>query len=104
MPGIVVLTALPDLRTAQSIARMLVAKKLAACVSLGKGFRAVYRWKGRIESAVETQLFIKTTRKKFEPVKRAIRAAHPYELPEIIALPIVQGSSEYLEWLNGSLR
>ena len=104
MPGIVVLTAVPDLRTARSIAHLLVKKKLAACVTFGRGSRSVYRWKGKIESASETQLFIKTTRRKFEKLKQAVRGAHPYELPEIIALPIIEGSSEYLSWLNRSLR
>ena len=104
MPGIVVLTTTPDLRTAKSIARTLVRKKLAACVSFGKGFESVYRWKGKIEKATETLLFIKTARSKFGPVGRAIKAAHPYELPEIIALPVIKGSSEYMTWLNESLR
>jgi len=104
MPGIVVLTTTPDLRTAKSIARTLVRKKLAACVSFGKGFESVYRWRGKIEKSVETLLFIKTAQHKFGQVGRAIKAAHPYELPEIIALPVVKASPEYLTWLNESLR
>jgi periplasmic divalent cation tolerance protein len=104
MPAVLVLTAVPDLRTARSIARTLVRKKLAACVSLAKGFESVYRWKGRIEQAAETLLFIKTVPGRFRQLERALKAAHPYELPEIIAVPVIKGSKEYLAWLSASLR
>jgi periplasmic divalent cation tolerance protein len=104
MPAVLILTAVPDLRTARSIARTLVRKKLAACVSYAKGYESVYRWKGKTGRAAEALLFIKTARSKFGQVERALKSAHPYELPEIIAIPVVRGSKDYLSWLNDSLR
>jgi periplasmic divalent cation tolerance protein len=100
MTAALVLTMAPDVRTARLLARNLVRKKLAACVSFGSGFTSVYRWKGRLESARETLLVIKIPRANFSKVKKALGAAHPYELPEIICLPISGGSKEYLSWLN----
>ncbi|OGW80970.1 MAG: hypothetical protein A3C47_05885 [Omnitrophica bacterium RIFCSPHIGHO2_02_FULL_51_18] len=99
MQGVVVLTTAPDLKSANAIAKSLVTQKLAACVSVRSGFVSTYSWKGKIEKSNETVLLIKTLKKKFQGVKKAIRAMHPYELPEIIALPMVEVSKEYLSWM-----
>lgn len=104
MPGIVILSTAPDIKTAQSIAKSLVKKKLAACVSVREGWLSFYQWKGKVENAKETLLLIKTTKKNFCKVEKAIKAAHPYEVPEIISVPITRGSAEYLSWLNGSVQ
>ncbi len=99
MPAVVVLTTAPNLKIAKPIARALITEKLAACVSLNKEWFSFYRWKGRIASNREVLLLIKTSKKNFIKVKRFIQAHHPYDLPEVIAIPIVQGSPEYLRWL-----
>jgi periplasmic divalent cation tolerance protein len=96
---LLVLTALPDDDTAQRIANDLVNAGLAACVSIGAPVRSVYRWQGTIEHAAEVPLAIKTTRDRYEALEQALRTAHPYELPEIIALPIERGLEGYLRWM-----
>ncbi len=100
MAGIIVFTTTPTLKSAKTLARLLVTKKLAACVSVKDGFVSFYPWKRRIESARETLLFIKTSKKNFHKVKKTIQAMHSYELPEIVSVTITQASAEYLSWLN----
>ena len=100
MSAIVVLTTVPDSRTGQKIAQALVRKKLAACVSMSGGLRSVYHWKGKVQSARETLLIIKTSRSLFSKLEKALKAVHPYESPEIIALPVVLGSAKYLKWVE----
>ena len=104
MRGIVVLTTAPDAKTARALAKRLVAGRSAACVSVKEGFVSYYRWKGKVVKAQEALLLIKSEKGKFAKIKRTLQAAHPYEVPEIISLPIVQGSSEYLSWLSASLK
>ncbi|MBI2095004.1 MAG: divalent-cation tolerance protein CutA [Candidatus Omnitrophica bacterium] len=104
MPAAVILCAAPDRRAAERIARLLVERKLAGCVSFAGGAISLYRWKGRMERAKETLLFIKTTEKNFSKVKKAIEANHPYEVPEILSLPVKRGSAAYLKWLAGALK
>ena len=105
MPSaIVVLTTAPSLKFAKSLAGFLVQKKLAACVSIRDGFTSYYRWKGKVESTQEALLLIKTKKNNFGKVKAVIQKKHPYQLPEIISIPVIQGSSEYLSWLNQSLK
>jgi periplasmic divalent cation tolerance protein len=87
---------------AESISTGLVERRLAACVNISP-IRSIYRWQGKIESAVEWQLQIKTSESFFDKVSAAIQAAHSYELPEIIAIPIAAGSPAYLQWLGDSL-
>jgi periplasmic divalent cation tolerance protein len=89
---------------AERIARALVEDRLAACVQLIGPVRSTYWWKGRVETAEEWQCWAKTEAGFYEEVEKAIRAIHPYELPEIVAMPILRGSPEYLEWLRGELR
>lgn len=92
-------------REAKRIARALVEARLAACVNiLSATVDSIYRWKGRTESAKEFLLLIKSTRNKFAALNHAIKSRHSYETPEIIALPISQGSTKYLHWLADSVR
>ena len=87
-------------KQAQKIANYLVEQKLAACVQISGPIESTYRWKGNVESASEYLCLIKTRTSLFKKVEAAIKKLHPYETPEIIATPIVQGSREYLNWLN----
>jgi periplasmic divalent cation tolerance protein len=98
--AIVVLTSAPDRAVARKIADMLVERRLAACVNILAECTSVYRWKGVVESAGEVPLLIKTRADIYDDVEAAIRELHPYELPEIIALPVAQGSADYLDWVN----
>ena len=102
---IVVVTTCGSAREARRIARTLVERRLAACVNVHEfPVRSVYRWKGRVESAQECVLLIKTSRKRFVAVEKTIKRLHSYEVPEIIALPIVVGSRDYLSWIAESVR
>ena len=88
---------------ADRIAQMLVAGRLAACVQVAGPITSTYRWRGKIETAEEWQCWAKSRRALYDEVERAIRRIHPYEVPEIIALPIVAGNADYLRWLDGEL-
>ena len=99
MQPLLVLCTCPDAASAARIAETLVAERLAACVTRLPGARSVYRWQGAIEQADEVQLLIKTTRACFEPLRARLAALHPYEVPEILALPIEAGHAPYLDWL-----
>lgn len=103
-PALLVLTTAPDSRAAERLAKILVVKRLAACVTLQPGARSVYRWKEKLEWAKESTLLIKTTPKQFKRVQALLRKTHPYDLPEIIGIPVPCGSSEYLAWLKGSVK
>ncbi len=81
------------------LARALVEQRLAACVNILPGLRSVYRWKGAIEDTAEWLLLIKSRRDLFDRLRQAIEKEHSYEVPEIIALPVVAGSENYLQWL-----
>ena len=96
---LLILTNLPDQASAQALATTLVSARLAACVNMLGPCRSVYRWQGAIESAQEVPLLIKTTAARYADLEAAIRAAHPYELPEIIAVPIAHGLPDYLDWV-----
>jgi periplasmic divalent cation tolerance protein len=96
--GVVLVTAGSEAE-AEKIARVLVENKLAACVSLSP-IRSIYSWQGEIRSDSEWQLVIKTDLAKFEDLKTKIQELHSYEVPEIIAIPIVAGSKAYLDWLS----
>lgn len=85
---------------AQRIARYLVDQKLAACVQITGPIESTYRWKGKVETAAEWLCLIKTHESLFKKVEAAIKKLHPYETPEIIAVPIVRGSKEYLKWID----
>jgi len=96
----IVLTACPDATCAEHIARVLVEEGLAACVNILPPMRSIYRWKGKIEDATEQLLVIKSAPARFPAIRDRLRALHPYELPEIIAVPIADGLPDYLAWLN----
>lgn len=87
---------------AERIARTLIEKRLAACVQIVAPVKSVYRWKGNIETVQEWLCLIKTTGDLFQQVSQTIRAIHPYETPEIIAIPIIDGSPDYLCWIQDS--
>lgn len=99
MPTLLVLTNLPDAEAARTLADRVVSARLAACVSILAPCRSVYRWQGRIEDAEEVPLLIKTTADRYPALEAAIRSHHPYELPEIIAVPIERGLPAYLSWV-----
>ncbi len=99
----VVLTTLPDRRSADRLASALVRQKLAACVSVLGPVRSVYRWKGRVERAREMLLVVKTARSRCPALERFVRRNHPYEVPEVLCLPVTRGSSAYLSWLGAAV-
>jgi periplasmic divalent cation tolerance protein len=90
----------PDEGTAVSIAETLVNEGLAACVNIIPATRSVYRWKGSTESATEALLMIKTTAGNYEKIEKRVVQLHPYELPEVIGVPIIAGLEPYLKWLS----
>jgi len=98
-----VVTTTDKKEDAEKIALSLVERKLAACVQIVGPITSIYRWKGNIETAEEWQCVIKSRKDLYEEIETAIKAIHPYEVPEIIAVPIVAGSGDYLEWLRGEL-
>lgn len=100
MSFVCILTTLPDPTTARQLARRLVDERLAACVNVLDGCTSIYRWQGAIEEASETVLVIKTQQALYSALETFLRQLHPYELPEIIALPIVKGLPEYLDWVR----
>ena len=97
---VVVLCNAPDAAAARRIAERLVESRLAACVNILAPCESVYRWEGKIERETEVPLLIKTTRARLDAAAAAAREAHPYETPEVIALPIIGGLPEYLEWVR----
>ena len=98
----VVMNTCPDAATAEKIARALVERKLAACVNIFPGLRSVYTWKGVCQNAEEHLLIIKTVSAAYPALEQAVLELHPYELPEIIAVPIAAGLSGYLAWIKQS--
>lgn len=100
---IVVLVTCPSQRSAKQLATMLVNKRLAACVNLMPRVQSIFWWKGKLDRASESLLIIKTSARRFPVLMRAVRAHHPYEVPEIIALPIVKGFHPYLAWIRNSV-
>lgn len=97
---LLVLTHLPDHDAAVALARTLVTGRLAACVNVGAPVQSMYHWRGQIETAHETPVTIKTRAALYPRVEAAILASHPYELPEIIAVPVSDGLRPYLDWLD----
>jgi periplasmic divalent cation tolerance protein len=99
MSALLVLTNLPDRGAAERLADALIAQHLAACVNILAPCRSVYRWKDVVQHDEEHPLLIKTTRERYGALEQALRERHPYELPEIIAVPIERGLPAYLDWL-----
>ena len=98
--SILVLTHLPDKPAAMELARALVTERLAACVNVGAPVQSMYHWQGQIETADEIPVTIKTRAVLYPRVEAAILACHPYELPEIVAIPLLDGLRPYLDWLD----
>lgn len=96
---IIVFTHVPDMACAENMAQALVNEQLAACVNISSPVKSVYRWQGQIETAQEIALTIKTQRHGYAQVAERIRALHPYELPEIVAIHVNEGLPEYLRWV-----
>lgn len=103
METLLVISNCPDEDCANRIALALLEARLAACVNLLPRVQSIYRWEGKIESASEVPLLIKTTQTAYASVETCIRNLHPYELPEIIALPVTRGLPAYLNWVAGEI-
>jgi len=101
---VVALSTVATTEDAERIARSLVEKGVAACVNVVPGVVSFYRWKGRLERDAEVLLVIKTRGERFEALKAALLAEHPYEVPELVAIPITGGHERYLEWVEDSVR
>ncbi len=104
MSDLLILSTTDSLESAQNISTALVEAHEAACVNIVPGIRSIYRWEGRVCDEGEFLLLIKSSTEKFEAVRRRIRQLHMYQVPEIIALPITAGDSDYLSWLRSSLQ
>lgn len=102
--ALVVLVTAPSAEEAARMARALVEERLAACGNVVPGLRSIYRWEGKVQEEAEALLLLKTTRRRFEALRARVRSLHPYEVPEVIALPVEAGHPAYLEWLAASTR
>ena len=100
---LVVLTTLPSPETAAEIARTLVEEQFAACVNLVPGIRSIYRWQGVVEDATETLAIIKTTRPGYEALAQRLVELHPYDTPEVLAVPLIGGHFDYIEWIAANV-
>jgi periplasmic divalent cation tolerance protein len=104
MSALVVLVTCPDRRVAVRIAEALIARRLAACVNLVPGLTSVYEWKGAVERSSELLLIIKTTPGRYPALEQAVASLHPYDVPEVIALPVSRGRRAYLAWMTKACR
>jgi len=101
---VVIMVTASSRRECRKIARRLIEEKLAACVNISQPIQSVYRWEGKIEQSKEFLMFIKTNRELFPLIKAEIDLIHSYHTPEIICLPIIDGSPNYLQWVGDSVR
>jgi len=101
---VVAFTTCPTPESAESIATQLVTAGLAACVNRVSGVLSTYRWEGQVRSDGETLLIIKTTAERFDALKTQLVSLHPYQVPELIALPVCAGSENYLDWVRHSVK
>ncbi len=97
---LVVMSTFPDVETARRIAETLVAANLTACASLTTQVESIYRWQGKVEKGNETLVLFKLTAKGYAAFEKELKALHPYDVPEIVALPVTGGSPEYLCWVS----
>ena len=104
MESLLVFTNLPDRDSAETLAALLVERRLAACVNILAPCRSAYRWQGEIRHEEEHPLLIKTVRDRYAELEASIRANHPYELPEIIAVSLTHGLPAYLQWVESETR
>ena len=97
---LVVLVTAPSAEAAAGIARALVEERLAACGNVVPGLRSIYRWEGKVHDDAEALLVLKTTRSRFPALRDRVLALHPYEVPEVLALPVEAGNEKYLAWVR----
>jgi periplasmic divalent cation tolerance protein len=102
--ALVVLVTTPSPERAAEIARALVEERLAACGNVVPGLRSIYRWEGKVQDDAEALLVLKTTRGRFEALRDRVLALHPYEVPEVLALTVEDGSAKYLAWIAAETR
>ena len=102
--ALVVLVTAPSAEQAAALARALVEARLAACGNVVPGLRSIYRWEGRVQDEPEALLVLKTTRDRLEALRERLLALHPYDVPEVLALPVEAGSAAYLAWLAAETR
>lgn len=100
----IVLSTCPDADTATRLAGGLVENGLAACVNVVEGIRSIYRWQGTVHDERETLMIIKTTVARYAALERWIQENHPYDVPEVVALPVAGGAEAYLAWVSGQVR
>ncbi len=99
--ALVVLVTAPTAEQAASLARALVGERLAACGNVVPAIRSIYRWEGKVQDEPEALLVLKTTRARFDALRERVLALHPYQVPEVLALPVEAGSAAYLAWITG---
>ncbi len=97
---VVVLITAPNEEEAAKMANDLVTSRLAACVNIFRNIRSIYRWQGKVEDEAEVLMIVKTRQELFRDLETRVKELHPYTVPEIIALPVIEGSAEYLQWLS----
>lgn len=100
---LVVLVTAPSPEVAAALARALVEARLAACGNVLPGLRSIYRWQGQVHDEAEALLVLKTTRGRFEALRDEVQRLHPYETPEVLALPVEAGAARYLAWVAGEV-
>ncbi|HID47587.1 MAG TPA: divalent-cation tolerance protein CutA [Methanothermococcus okinawensis] len=103
MEYIVVFITVPNVEVGEKIGHTLIKEKLAVCINITSEVKSIYFWKGNIEEDREHLLVVKTRRDRFESLEKKIKEIHPYEVPEIIALPVILGSKDYLNWIEETL-
>lgn len=101
---LVVLVTAPTAEVAAGLARALVEARLAACGTVVTGLRSIYRWEGQVHDEPEALLVLKTTRDRFEALRDEVLRLHPYDVPEVLALPVEAGAARYLAWVAGETR
>ncbi|KAM5575470.1 protein CutA, chloroplastic [Rosa sericea] len=104
VPSIVVYVTVPNKEVGKKLAESLVREKLAACVNIVPGIQSIYQWEGEVQTDSEELLIIKTRQSLFEALTEHVKTNHPYDVPEVIALPINAGSLNYLEWIKSSTK
>ena len=97
---VIVFVTVPGLREGRRISKAVLTSRLAACVNVIPGIQSMYQWKGKIVQEKEAMLVLKTTRPRYRKLEQKIKQLHPYEVPEVIAIPMICGSSQYIEWVT----
>ena len=100
MTPVIIYCTCPDIETANKISRLLISQHVAACVNQVREITSIYEWEGKIEENNEVLLLIKSTEERFDAIQRLVIEEHPYELPELIAVPVSKGLPDYLDWIK----